>query len=517
MGFRPSFAAFPGRLVVGLLALAMFAPFSLAEGGPQIALDTSETLFAVLTAINSCGYDQDLTASDPLRSNIRAEVQKNLKASDEAQAASTALCDYYQAHRGQDASRDLSQYVSLALYLQGPPHFLPKVKEDELPPDAEPIAGFAAALEHFYDKAGLHGIWERHKGAYAALADRYHEPLAKMVFDTEIYLKLPSSGYLGQSFTIYLDVMGSPSQINARNYGADYDVVIFPPAASSESSLRMDQIRHTYLHYLLDPLAAKYAGSVKRLQPLLEPVKRSALDDSFKTDISLLVTECLVRAIEIRTTGTKQIAEAMRAQAVDDAVKQGFILTRYFYDALTAFEKDPAGIRNDYAGFLDNMDVKREARAPSEVQFASAAAPELLQQSRMEERRMLVTAEKRLAAGDTAGAQQLAQQALDRKIGDPGRAQFILAEAAVANKNMVGALDYFQKAIDASKEPKVVAWSHVYLGRIFDLKDERESAMDQYRAALSSGDALPEIKDAAQRGLDAPYEPPETPAPVVKK
>ena len=30
----------------------------------------------------------------------------------------------------------LSQYVSLALYLQGPPHFLPRGKEEDLPPDA---------------------------------------------------------------------------------------------------------------------------------------------------------------------------------------------------------------------------------------------------------------------------------------------------------------------------------------------------------------------------------------------
>ena len=33
----------------------------------------------------------------------------------------------------------------------------------------------------------------------------------------------------------------------------------------------------------------------------------------------------------------------MRAQAVDDAVKQGYILTKYFYDAVVAFEKDPTG------------------------------------------------------------------------------------------------------------------------------------------------------------------------------
>ncbi len=499
-----------GSFLAALLGL--LGSFCVAEGTSQISLDTNETLFAVLTAINTCGYDQSLDISDAMRSNIRAEVQKNVQASEEAQGTATTLCDFYQTHRGRDAAHDLSQYVSLALYLQGPPHFLPRVKEDELPPDAAGIVGFAAILERFYDKAGLHAIWERHRTNYAALTERYHDALAKMVFDTEIYLKLASAGYLGHTFTIDLDFMGDPNQVNARSYGPDYYVVVFPsPDQGSVSPLKMDQIRHTYLHYLMDPLAEKHFSSIKRLEPLLQSVKRAPIEENFKSDISLLVTECLVRAIEIRTTGGKQTAEAMRTQAVDEAVRQGYILTRTFYDGLAAFEKDPSGIRNAYSDFLDKVDVKREEKAASEVQFAAAATPELLQLSGMKDRQMLVTAEKRLAAGDAKGAQELAQQALDKKIGDQGRALFILAQVAVSRKDMAGARDNFQKAIEAAKDPKVLGWSHVYLGRILDLKEEREAALSEYRAALSTGADLPEIKAAAQRGLEQPYEPPSKP------
>jgi len=235
------------------------------------------------------------------------------------------------------------------------------------------------------------------------------------------------------------------------------------------------------------------------------------MEESFKSDISLLVTECLVRAIEIRTSGTKQTVEAMRTQEVDDAIRQGYILTRYFYDAVVGFEKDPAGIHSAYGAMLENVDLKKEERAAAEVQFAGVASPELLQFSRPEERRMLVTAEKRLAAGDSKGAQELAQQALDKKIGDQGRALFILAEVAVANRNRDGAQDNFQKAIEASKDPKVVGWSHVYLGRILDMKEDRAAALEEYRAALSTGATLPEIKAAAERGLERAYEPPAKP------
>ena len=344
---------------------------------------------------------------------------------------------------------------------------------------------------------------------------RYHEPLAKMVFDTEIYLKQPSSQYLGRRFTIYLDFMGSPKETDARNYGADYYVIVFPAPSTStgeipKSALKMDQIRHTFLHYEMDPLADKHYSSIKRLEPLLQSVKRAPLEESFKTDISLLVTECLVRAIEIRTTGSK-VEEAMRTQAVDDAVKQGYILTRTFYDEVVAFEKDPVGIRGVYGDFLENINLQKEAKAAAETQFASVASPELVRVSRPEERRMLVTAERRLAAGDPKGAQELAQQALDKKIGDQGRALFILAEVAVAKKNRDGAQDSFRKAIEASKDPTVLGWSHVYLGRILDMKEDREAALQEYRAALHTGGKLPEVKAAAERGLEQAYEPPAKP------
>lgn len=481
-----------------------------------ITLDTNETLFSVLTAMNSCGYDVDLNISDAQRLNVRAEVQRNLRESEDAQAALTTMCDWYQGHKGKDPEHDLSQFVSLALYLNGPPHFMPRVKEDEMPPDAFPIAGFGALLEKFYDKASLHSIWEAHRASYAALVARYHEPLAKMVFDTDIYLKLQSGGYLGRTFTILLDFMGDPTEANARNYGADYYVVVFPsPDPTTVDPLKMPQIRHTYLHYLLDPMAEKHFSGIKRLEPLLQSVRNAPLEENFKSDIFLLVTECLVRAIEIRTSGTKQTAEAMRLQAVDDAAKQGYILTKYFYNAIVTFEKDPAGLRTEYGDILNAIDIKQQQKLASEIQFAHNTKPELVQLSRMEDRRMLTTAEKRLAAGDPKGAQELAQQALDKKVGDGGRALFILAQVAVANKNPDGAADNFRKAIQATKDPKVVAWSHVYLGRMLDMKDppDRDGALNEYRAALTAGSELPEAKAAAERGLQNPYEPPPKPKP----
>jgi hypothetical protein len=498
--------------VLASALIGMTAQVCLADNSNPITLDTSETIFTVLAAMNTCGYDADLNASDPLRMTIRDEIQKVLRQSANAQETTAAMCLWYDAHRTSGPAHDLSQYISLALYLEGPPHFLPRVTEDNLPPDAAVISDFGKQLELFYSAAQIHTIWMRHRLNYAALVQRYHDPLAKMVFDNDIYLKMQTGGYLGRNFTVYLDYLGDPEQVNARNYGADYYVVVFPsPDPHSTAPLKMEEIRHAYLHYLLDPLAEKNFVAVKRVEPLLKSVQRAPVEESFKDDISLLVTECMIRAIEIRTTGTKHTPEAMRAQAVDDAVKQGYILTRYFYNVLVKFEKDPSGLRTAYPEMIDGIDLKAEAKAAADVEFAQVAAPELVQLSRMEDRRILSTAEQRLGAGDAKGAQELAQEAIDRKIGDQGRALFILAQVAVANKNREGAEDNFQKAIQASKDPKVLACSHVYLGRILDMKEDREAALNEYRAALTVGAALPEVKQAAERGLQQAYEPPVKP------
>jgi tetratricopeptide (TPR) repeat protein len=495
-----------GRFKCSLYAalFALSAELSMAQNQTPVALDTNETLFTVLTAINSCGYDQELGVSDPLRAQVRSQVALARQKSQEASDAADAMCKYYQEHQTPDASKALSQYVSLALYLNPPPALTTKVKEADMPPDATIVVGILPFMQKFSETVALHDIWEANRQAYSALPARYHEPLAKMLFDTEIYLKIPSSIRLGRGFTVYVDPMGAPGQTNARNYGSDYFVVISPGPGSG---LKMDQIRHTYLHYLLDPMAMKYPATMKRLSPLLENVKAAPMDQSFKTDPALLVTECLIRAIEARTARLGKAPEAERLQVVQNAARQGFVLTPYFYEALIRFEKDPAGLTNAYGDLVSAIDIGKEKKRASQVTFASTSDKELLQLSRPQEGKLLITAEQRLSAGDTDSAQKLAQQALQEKNEDQGRALFILAEVATHKSDMQGARNYFEQALEVAHEPKVVAWSHIYLGRIYDLQEDRGAAMDHYRAAVTASAELPEAKAAAELGLQKPYEP----------
>ena len=121
--------------------LGLVAQVWAADAAPRVALDSNEALFTVLTAINDCGYDLELSASDPLRSQIRAEVTKTIDASPEAKESTQTMCQFYSEHQQADPARTLAQYVSLALNLNAPPELTLKVKEADLPPDASYVSG----------------------------------------------------------------------------------------------------------------------------------------------------------------------------------------------------------------------------------------------------------------------------------------------------------------------------------------------------------------------------------------
>jgi tetratricopeptide (TPR) repeat protein len=495
----------------GMAAACVLAAFSLlaaasAMGQPtsKATLETGQPMFAVLTGMNLCGYDQELDASPSMRKQIREEVAAAARASQPASEAARHLCEFYRDHRQAKQSADLAQYVSLALNLQGPP-FATTMQEADLPPDAAYVLGFVPLLQRFYDAAGIHAIWLKHRPEYDALVEAAHDPISNMLMATDVYLKMPISGYAGRSFTLHIEPMAAPGQVNARNYGENYFIEFAP----ERGVLPMKQIRHTYLHFILDPLAAKHGTALRRLDPLMNQLQPAPMDAAFKRDTSLMVNECLIRAIEARLTpGKPAESETTRRQEVERAASEGFVLTPFFFEQLIQFEKTPESLRDAYPDFLHNLDVDHERKRMKSIVFAQQADPELVRGAKPEDAASLVEkAERRLASGDADGAQHLAQQALDRHQGDAGPALFVLAKAAARKKDMAGARAYFTQALAATKDPHVVGWSHIYLGRIYDLKAERDAAIEQYRAALKD-DALPEVQAAAERGLKQAYEPP---------
>jgi tetratricopeptide (TPR) repeat protein len=473
-----------------------------AAAQTQTTLEVSETIFSVMAALNVCGYDQALSSSLPVRSEVRADLVAASK-TPEAAAAAKNMCVFYQEHhRGSD--QNVAPYVSLALNLSAPPSFAPKYAESDLPPDAAYVLGFVPHLKQYAAAANLHAIWLKHQQQYVALVNQFHDPVSNMITATDNYLRLPFSGYAGRTYTVYLEPMEAPGEINSRNYQADnYYMVVSP----SNGKIHIEQLRHTYLHYVLEPLLAKRATSLARLKPILLSVQKAPMAAEYKSDMGLLVVESLIRAIEARTPSDPKLPDKDRQAMVSRAEEEGFVLTEYFYDQLKTFERGSTGLKDAFPDWLHDIDVDKIRKQAGEIRYASSATPDVVQAASKAPESKVEQAEKALASGNPAGAAQLAQEALAANEDQP-RCYFVLARAASIAGEMQEAKDDFEKA-SASKDPRIVAWSHIYLGRILDIQDERDAAVEQYKAALSVSDLSADAKAAAERGLQQPYEPPD--------
>lgn len=505
-------------------------PSLIDPAGPQISLQTSEALFDIGAALNVCGYDAGLEESEPVRQKVRDAVNAAVQASADAQATRDQLCGYIRQHRLSDSSHDLSQYVSLALYVTPPPELTNSVALTEMPPDSTQVVELLPLLRKFARQTDLHLIWLNARPQYDAIVGNLHDALSQMIVKTNAYLKMPATAGTDSRFAVVLEPLLNPGQTNARVYASDYVVVTSP---SRDRGVRMSDIRHTYLHYELEPLLYARAQSMDRLLPVLKSVREAPLEYTFRSDIVSLVTECMIRAVEARTmdTGvaayktpavvrhselesvererhaTEQKAEAVRQAAVRRSMEEGYVLTAYFYDRLASFEKQPQSFQESIGEMVYGMDVPEQMSRIKHVNFTQQTEGDLVRRG-TRQLHGLDLAELKLMKGDAEGAAKLAHEALDQHTGDAARADFLLARCAVLQSNVADARHYFEETVRLGKDPRLLAWSHIYLGRMDDLTHSRDEAVAQYQQALVVRDGQVDTKEAAERGLKAPYGPP---------
>jgi tetratricopeptide (TPR) repeat protein len=512
------------------------APSLVDPAGPTISLVSSEPVFLMAAALNACGYDEGLDESAPVRKRVRDEINQALAKSEDARNKRDHVCLYIAQHRMTGGERDIAQYISLALYLTPPPELETSVELTEMPPDSTQVAEIVPFLRDFAAAVDLHGIWLTVHRIYDAEADKVHDPLSKMIVSTNFYLKMPASTYDGRRFVVVIEPMLSPHAVNARIYGSDYVVVVSPV----NGTIRMSDVRHTYLHYMIEPLLYARANAVDRMQPILKEVREAPLEFRFRSDTVPLTIECLIKAIEARTMDTgipeyripanadrsempryeherqvvQQKMEAVRIATVRHDMTQGFVLTQYFYEQLIQFEKDPASLRDTIGEMVYSMDVDQQVHRARQIDFDKEGDGDVLSRSKPRKLTGLDLAEARLAAGDAATASAMARQALTMRsdssdsltaVADSSRATFILARAAILTGHPDQAIDGFQRTLATSKDPRLLSWSHIYLGRMLDLDCKREQALAEYNEALKTRDGQLDTRLAAERGVKTAY------------
>jgi tetratricopeptide (TPR) repeat protein len=512
------------------------APSLVDPAGPTISLVSAEPVFMMAAALNACGYDEGLDASAPIRKRVRDEINLALTKSEDARAKRDKVCLYIAQHRMTGGERDIAQYISLALYLTPPPELETSTELTEMPPDSTQVVEIVPLLRDFAAAVDLHGIWLAVHHIYDAEAGRLHDSLSKMIVSTNFYLKMPAETYSGRRFVVVIEPMLSPRTVNARIYGTDYVVVVSPV----DGTIRMNDVRHTYLHYVIEPLLFARANAVDRMQPILKEVRESPLEFRYRSDTVPLTIECLIKAIEARTMETgiseykipanadrsempryeherqvvQQKVDAVRIAAMRHDMNQGFVLTQYFYEQLMQFEKDPASLRDTIGEMVYSMDVDQQVHRARQIEFDKEADEDVLTRSKPRKLTGLDLAEARLAAGDVSTASAMARQALTmhsdsfnelEEAATSSRAEFILARAAILQGHPDQAIDGFQKTLAASKDPRLLSWSHIYLGRMLDLDCKRDQALAEYQEALKVRDGRQDTRLAAERGVKTAY------------
>jgi tetratricopeptide (TPR) repeat protein len=500
-------------------------------GGSAITLETSEPLFYIAAALNTCGYDADLAASSPVRQKIREEINAEVAASAAARTSRDALCTYVREHTLADGGLNLAQYISLAVYLSPPPELTPTVDETELPPDSTQVVNILPRLRTFAEDIHLNAIWVEHRHEYEDLTALVHGPLTKMILNTNIYLRMPVSSYDGRRFLVLLEPMLAPSATNARIYANDY-IVVASPSGNPLGAVRMDDIRHIYLHYEIEPLVYARAQAMERLQPLLKAVQDAPLEYIYKTEIVPLLTECLIKAIETHTmdvgipkpqrpgpavkaradlerydtelSAYDHQAEAVRRNAIDLAMRQGWVLVDYFYSQIATMEKDGISLKEDIGQMVYGMDVDRERHKDQQISFLPEGSHDVLRRATTQ-LTGLQLAEMKIFKGDLAGASDIANKVLADPTGDHAQAHYVLARVNLMQRQPGAAIGDFQEVLDTSKDPRTLAWSHIYLGRLYDIMPDREKAVAEYQAALTVRDAQPDTKAAAEKGIKEPF------------
>jgi tetratricopeptide (TPR) repeat protein len=502
----------------------------LEAGGSAITLETSEPLFYLSVALNVCGYDTDLATSSPVRQKVRDEINAELTTSAKARDSRDALCGYVREHTLNDSGLNLAQYISLALYLSPPPELTPTVSETELPPDSLQVVNVLPLVRAFADEIHLNALWAEHRPEYEDLVNRLHNPLTKTILDSNIYLRMPVSSYDGRRFLVLLEPMLSPAATNARIYANDY-IVVASPAAEPAGAVHMDDIRHIYLHYEVEPLVYARSAAMDRLQPLLKPVQSAPLEFTYKSEIVPLITECLIKAIEAQTMdvglpkpkptpGARQRsdlerydaemvvyehqAEAVRRKTIDLDMRQGWVLAGYFYDKLGQMEKENVSLKEDIGEMVYGMDVDRERHMAQQIVFLPEGSHDVLRRA-PKQLAGLDLAELKIFKGDLPGASDLAKTALADPAGDHAHAHYILARVNLMQRQPGAAIGDFQETLRSSKDPRTLAWSHIYLGRLYDVNAERQKALTEYQAALTVRDGQPDTKAAAEKGLKEPF------------
>jgi tetratricopeptide (TPR) repeat protein len=494
---------FPASAFVVLLSA--FAWAQPVEGLVHIRFVTDVRVFAVMSAANAAGFDLDSNelAGDPVRARLRERI-KGLDAD-----LLQRLRSFYQS-KGEpgDPVDNQGRYISLALLLNGPPQFQLAIKTEEVPAEAKPMIGFESLVAETWQKGNLEQFWAEVRPMYLEEIEAYRPLIRDMIVQVLRYARSEARISLDRMVHFIPDPLGGYGIVNARNVGETY-IVVVGPSRTRTSTMRA--IRHEYLHFLIDPLLAKYAGYLPYEEPFMKKLREQPGSLTlYRENFRFMVTESLIETLEARLAGA---SEKPPEEFMVSAYDRGLILAPYFYEALGKFEARSDALQEFMPVLLDGISWDKEkdrdatmARMRDEVQprrREEPAPPHADEVRRAEIRNLLNEANKRLQAREFDQAGVLLEQVLKLDGRNPS-ALFGLAQVAAQDQRLDDAMGLYARAAASAgpNEAWIAAWSLVHRGNILRFQGELDPARLEWSKVLQLQGDLRGASEAATRALN---------------
>jgi len=128
----------------------------------------------------------------------------------------------------------------------------------------------------------------------------------------------------------------------------------------------------------------------------------------------------------------------------------------------------------------------------------------------LEVRVAILRGQQLAAQGDSAGALGEYQKAL-KSNPQSSLANYRIGELLFSMRNYQSAVNSYRDALNGDLEPRwTEVWSHIAIGKIFDLTGQRDRAISEYRQAIQTNDNTAGALNEARHWIQSPYKRPET-------
>jgi hypothetical protein len=115
-----------------------------------------------------------------------------------------------------------------------------------------------------------------------------------------------------------------------------------------------------------------------------------------------------------------------------------------------------------------------------------------------------------VAQDDLAGALVEYQKALEIN-SQSSLVNFRIGEVLFTQRNYQASVNAFRDALRGDGEPRwTEVWSHIQIGKIYDINGQRDRAVNEYRLAVQTNDNTQGAVNEARQGLQKPYKRPES-------